>query len=333
MRVPDPHGPISRSVHGLLTGTSADIDAAHFNTLVAAVSSPLTDVDFQQALTCCYEMHYRGFEDVDDELEWSPGLAAAQRLMEGRFRSALHEEVPSPIPEQTRLPVQDGLRRAIAAAEDGPSLSSYLLKHASRGQFREFLVQRSMYHLKEADPHTWQIPRLVGGAKAAMVAIQSDEYGNGRLPHMHASLFAQAMRALGLDDTYGRYWDEALPETHAMVNVMSLFGLHRRWRGALVGHLAALEMTSTEPNRRYANGLRRLGLGPEATAFFDEHVEADAVHEQLAAVDMCGSLVRTEPGLHGDVLWGAACCLALDQAASAALLRRWESGAALLAAS
>ena len=46
---------------------------------------------------------------------------------------------------------------------------------------------------------------------------------------------------------------------------MSLFGLHRRRRGAIVGHLALFEMTSSVPNRRYADGLRRLGFGDDAT--------------------------------------------------------------------
>jgi Iron-containing redox enzyme len=278
-------------------------------------------------------LHYRGFSDVDDALEWSQAVVAVQGLLEARFGSALRAAVPAPPDQVTQQPVHEGLRAVIAAATDGPSLSNYLLKRASRREFQDFLVQRSLYHLKEADPHTWQIPRLSGAAKAALIAIQSDEYGNGRLPDMHASLFAQSMRALDLDDSYGAYWAQALPETHASVNLMSFFGLHRQRRGALVGHLAALEMTSTEPNRRYANGLRRLGFGPAATAFFDEHVEADAVHEQLASVDMCGSLVRTEPDLHHDVLWGAHCCLRLDQAAGAALLRRWGSPDVLDAAS
>jgi hypothetical protein len=48
-------------------------------------------------------------------------------------------------------------------------------------------------------------------------------------------------------------------------------------------------MTSSIPNRAYANGLRRLGGDADATAFYDEHVEADAVHEQIAAHDLCGS--------------------------------------------
>jgi hypothetical protein len=86
-------------------------------------------------------------------------------------------------------------------------------------------------------------------------------------------------------------------------------------------------MDSTSPNRRYANGLRRLGLGDQATGYFDEHVEADAVHEQLAAVDLCGSFVleSADPTTAAaDVLWGATCGLTLDARNAASLLARWE---------
>ena len=86
-------------------------------------------------------------------------------------------------------------------------------------------------------------------------------------------------------------------------------GLHRRLVGAIVGHPAALEMTSSIPNRLYGNGLRRLGYGSEATLFFDEHVEADAVHEQIAGRDLAGGLAAAGPARAPDVLFGAAACL------------------------
>ena len=86
---------------------------------------------------------------------------------------------------------------------------------------------------------------------------------------------------------------------------MSLFGLHRRLRGAIAGHLAAFEMTSSLPNRRYGNGFRRLGFGPQVTGFYDEHVEADAVHESIAAWDLAHALARCEPALAGDIVFGA----------------------------
>ncbi|HEX3004163.1 MAG TPA: iron-containing redox enzyme family protein, partial [Angustibacter sp.] len=95
----------------------------------------------------------------------------------------------------------------------------------------------------------------------------------------------------------------------------------------------AFEMTSTLPNKRYAQGLRRLDAPPEAVAYFDEHVEADAVHEQIAAHDLAGGLVRDEPGLAGDVLFGARVALALDALVSDGLVSAWKRGRSALRSS
>jgi hypothetical protein len=147
---------------------------------------------------------------------------------------------------------------------------------------------------------------------------------------MHAELFRNTMAHLNLDTTYGAYVDAAPASTLATSNAISLFGLHRRLRGALLGHLAAFEMTSSLPNRRYGNGLRRLGVDEAAARFYDEHVEADAVHEQIAMVDLCGAFVADEPEQAAEVLFGAACALALDTAAATVTLGRWRAGRSAL---
>jgi hypothetical protein len=134
------------------------------------------------------------------------------------------------------------------------------------------------------------------------------------------------MDALGLDSRYGAYLDQIPGATLATVNVMSLFGLHRRLRGAIVGHLAVLEMDSTLPNRRYGNGLRRLGFDERATDFFDEHVEADAVHEALAAHDLAGALAQDEPALATDILFGARAMIALDAIAGRRIYDAFQAG-------
>src|ERR687887_1240027 len=175
--------------------------------------------------------------------------------------------------------------RAVVDADDGPSLSQHLERRGTLDQVLEFVAHRSAYQLKEADPHSWAIPRLWGRPKAALLEVQGDEYGGGDPERIHAELFAVTMEELGLDRAYGAYVDRLPGVTLATVNLMSMLGLQRRRRGAIVGHLAAFEMTSSLPNRRYANALRRLGFGARATDFFDEHVEADAVHENVAAVD------------------------------------------------
>jgi hypothetical protein len=216
--------------------------------------------------------------------------------------------------------------RAIAEADDAPSLSRHLERDGTLQQFLEFVVHRSAYQLKEADPHSWAMPRLHGRPKAALVEVQADEYGGGRAERIHARLFADAMEALGLDSAYGAYLDAIPGVTLATVNLMSLCGLHRRLRGAIVGHLALFEMTSSVPNRRYATGLRRLGFDGAATEFFDEHVEADAVHESIAAVDLAGGLAAQDPALAPQILWGARALVLVEGLWAEHVLGRWQRG-------
>ncbi|TQN43563.1 heme oxygenase-like protein [Blastococcus colisei] len=329
MHLPESRGPLSEALcRDLATRTalsSTTIERA--DRMASGGACALTDEDLQISLAVLYELHYRGFDGVSEDWEWDPALLRLRAGLERRHLAALRELVG-------RLEVTDGSidrqLTALIAADDGPSLSSFMAKQGTLEQWREYLTLRSVYHLKEGDPHTFAIPRLSGRAKAAMVEIQADEYGGGSAARMHSELFAGLMDSLGLDSRYGALWDESPAAAFASVNTMSLFGLHRRWRGAALGHLTAVEMTSSEPSRRYSAGLRRLGFDERVTVFYDEHVEADAVHEQIASVDMCGSLVSGEPDLAADVLFGAACSLAMDGVAAVHLLGAWETGRSAL---
>jgi hypothetical protein len=329
MHLPEPRGPLSEALcRDLATRTALSATTIERADRVAAAGAcAMTDEDLQISLAVLYELHYRGFEGVSDDWEWDPALLRLRAGLERRHLAALRDLV-GPV-AVTDEPIDRQLT-ALIAADDGPSLSSFMAKNGTLEQWREYLTLRSVYHLKEADPHTFAVPRLSGRAKAAMVEIQADEYGGGTPERMHSELFAGLMRDLGLDPAYGALWDDAPAVAFASVNTMSLFGLHRRWRGAALGHLAAVEMTSSEPSRRYSAGLRRLGFDERVTVFYDEHVEADAVHEQIASVDMCGSLVADEPGLAPDVLFGAACSLAMDGVAATHLLGAWETGRSAL---
>jgi Iron-containing redox enzyme len=287
--------------------------------------APLTDDDLHLALYLCYELHYRGLPGVDERWEWEPSLLAHRREWETELEAALLDRLGPPEADASADDMDLALR-AIVDADDGPSLSKHLEHEGTLEQLLEFVVHRSAYQLKEADPHSWAIPRLSGAPKAALVEVQSDEYGGGRPDRVHAELFAKTMEELGLDRTYGAYLDHLPGVTLATVNLMSLLGLHRRRRGAIAGHLAAFEMTSSIPNRRYGNALRRLGFGAQATDFFDEHVEADAVHENVAAVDLAGGLARVDPAVAGDVLWGARALVDVEARWARHLLDAWEDG-------
>ena len=182
------------------------------------------------------------------------------------------------------------------AADDGPSLADHVRRSADVDQVLELLRQRSVYQLKEADPTTWVVPRLPVRAKAALMELQFDEYGNGDPNRLHAHLFARGMESVGLRSEYGAYVDDALPATLELNNALTMFGHAAPPAGCRDGPPRRLrddQLPAGAQDR--ARGSRRLGLDGAMVAYYDEHVEADAVHEQLAAHDICGTLAEDEP--------------------------------------
>jgi hypothetical protein len=322
-RLPRPRGPVSEAVvRALRSAPGSDLGAP----VVEAIDL-LDDEDGQLALTCCYELAYSGFAGVDDGWEHDVGLLAVRAQLERAFVRSIRRAL-GPVPAVDATNVADTLRGLATA--DGPSLSAWVEANGTLAQMREFCMHRSLYQLKEADPHTWAIPRLRGRAKAAFVTIQLDEYGNGRRGDMHAELFATTMRELGLDDRYGAYLDVLPATTLATGNLVTMFGLHRRWRAAAVGHLALFEMTSVGPMGRYARALTRLGLPARARRFYDVHVEADALHERIALDELVAGLVTAEPDTAPDVAFGARALALVEARFAASLLDAWSAGRAAL---
>lgn len=317
MTLPVPRGPISAAILDALRNDDPDRLPAQ----CPEPTDPVADDDLQLSLWLCYELYYQGLPDVADHWEWQPELIGLRRTLEDQLLAALRRDVTVPLGEG---PIPARLWQLVED-DRGPQLSKYLQREADVEQFREYVMHRSIYQLKEADPHSWAIPRLSGRAKAALVEIQVDEYGDGHVGRMHSELFRGVLRGIGLDDGYAAYHDRVPGTTLAVSNVMSLFGLRRGLRGALVGHLAAYEMTSSAPCRRYARGLRRLGFSDEVCAFYDVHVTADALHEQLVAYDLCGSLAEDEPALAEQILFGAAACLYVENRFAGHIVASWSN--------
>jgi hypothetical protein len=314
--LPEPRGPLSAAVIGALRRgleILPPVDGA----------DPYGD-DLQLALYCLYELHYRGFAGVPDDLEWNPSLLTVRAVMEREFLDALRADV-APSDD-----VEAELEALLVEPVDARGVSHHLRRDGERWQVREYIAHRSLYHLKEADPQAWVIARLDGPAKAAFVTVEHDEYGAGDPDRMHAHLFAEMMRALDLDDSYGAYLDAAPPETLAEVNLMSLCGLHRSLRGALVGQFATVELTSSPGSDRLVRAMQRLGLPDAAIEFYAEHVEADAVHEQLVRRGVIAPLLAAQPALAADVVFGIRASGFLADRLGDLLLARWSQGRSAL---
>ena len=322
MRLPPARGPFSAAVKIALVSDPADEEFLRVS-VPDEVGDLFRDEDLQLGLWMLYEQSYRTFEGARDH-EWDPAAVAVRRRLERAFE------------EQLRAATGAATSAALAAADDvasqieaairesgGPDLARFLHREADREQMLEFLAQRSLFHLKESDPHAFVVGRVGGAAKAALAELLYDEFGAGRPDRLHSRLYAEALEAAGLSSDYGAHIERVPASTLAVNNAMSLFGLNHRLRGAALGHLACFEATSSIPCRRIAAGIERVGLPDATAAYFHEHVEADAVHEQVMLHDICGNLVETEPGLREDLIFGVTACLHLDALAAEDLLGAW----------
>jgi hypothetical protein len=292
------------------------------------VAAPVGDSDpygrdLQLALAVCYELHYRGFSDVDPRWEWDPGVLHLRARLEEAFLAAVRNDVGEIAPDAT---ADDEMAELSIEPTDGDGPSYYLRDRGTWHQMREYFVHRSPYHLKEGDPHAWAIPRLSGTAKAAFVAVEFDEFGGGRGDQVHQKLYADLMEAAGLEPTYLYYLNHVPAEALAAVNLMSLFGLHRDLRGAAIGHFAATEITSSPGSRRLVDALTRMNAPEPCIRFYREHVEADAVHEQVVRTDVVGDLVAREPQLERDVVFGMRAFDVVENRLADHMMARWSAG-------
>lgn len=314
--LPQAKGPLSSAIIGMLGGR------------LPVTSFPVADsdpygLDLQLALYVCYELHYRGFAGVAEDREWDPDVLRLRAQLEQRFIGAVRDEVGEIGSDETAFAEMDGLS---VDPVDGDGPSYYLRRHGTWQQMCEYFVHRSIYHLKEADPHAFAIPRLTGQAKASFVAVEFDEYGGGRGERLHQKLYADLMAAADLDEGYQRYLEDVPGYTLAVVNLMSYFGLHRSMRGAAVGHFAATEITSSPGSRRLAEALQRLGAPEPCIAFYREHVEADAVHEQVVRTDVVGDLIANEPGIEKNVIFGMRALDVVENRWAADVMAHWAAG-------
>jgi len=327
--LPEPRGRVSGWLVRRLLGrpTLADRPVAH--------GDPLVGDDLHLALHCIYELSHRPLRGVDPAFERDPLVLALRRSLEDELWDAVQDDAlldeGDRWAEVARRSGPGAAVDGLLEAFDGPSLSSFMEQRGTREQFLEFLIHRSAYQLKEADPHTLGLARLTPGArKSAYAEIQYDEYGNGEPGASHAELFAAAMAEAGLDAGYGTAIDALPGTTLATGNLLGLLSGRRELLAPLVGHLALFEMTSVTPMGRYARAARRLGFGPSVQRFYDVHVEADAHHGDLARRVLLGDGGSDDDLDPVGMVLGAHALVRAEDRFARSLLDRWAEGGSSL---
>ncbi len=316
--LPWARGPLSATVLAALQRTPGTLGS----TPPFAQLDPLTDNDFALALYLCYEVHFRSL--VDPEWEWDLDLLRFRAGLERHFEERLRDEVGSVAP---LLPfdvptILDDLVREFP----GRSLATYLAQEGTLDQFREFCVHRSAHQLRRSDPTDFaNSDFLREDTPNTLEGSLTDDSAWGPFP-MRSTLFAGTMVALGLDPSLGSYVEILPGVTLATVNFTSMLTLHRRWRAARAGNLVFGGPDSEESFAQLSDALALLGVGPQGRRYFDARLDGNARHGTQRREQWVVRLVRDEPRLARDVLFGVRATMLLEDRLSHHLLKAWARG-------
>lgn len=314
MQLPSSRGPLSAAVFTQLRGAPRPLPH------IGRLPLPRSD-DFQITLWVLQELGFRPIQGVASEWECERSVVELRRELEAAQEAELREECFRPAADDVAEFIV-----GIATSGEGPSLSRWVEQRGTLENIREFVRHRAPYQLKEADPHSFAIPRLAAGhAKSALLKIQMDEYGNTELGESHQELFAATMDALDV-----AFDVDDIPAVTLRTNtVLNAFAAQRRLLAALIGHLAIFEITSVEPMARYAATLRRLLRGDDGTRaarFYDVHVAADGFHGRIAIDEMVNGFVEQYPDETADLVFGALAVSLVDREFARHLIDCWEAG-------
>jgi hypothetical protein len=277
------------------------------------VEAPVGDTrpyghDLQLALYVSYELHHRGFADVDPRWEWDPGVLQFRARLEEAFGTALREDVG----DVSACTAADEIRRVCTRSS---ALAEHLRERGTWAQMREYFVHRSVHRLKTDDAGAWATYAMTPAEFAQSVAGAPQRSSRGR--------FADVLSAAGLDDSYLHYLGEVTPEALALVNMMSMFGLHRNLRGAATGQVVATTITIRRASAGLRDALLRLGASQPCVQFYrDQAGTADGSPRG----ESVGALLEREPELEPDVVLGIRAFGLLEERFASRLLTCWADG-------
>jgi hypothetical protein len=173
---------------------------------------------------------------------------------------------------------------------------------------QEYFIHRSLYRVRECDPHSFGSSRQC--ECPSRVTKQS---------------FGDLMTKAGLDASHLGYIDRLPAQSLAVVNLMSLFGLHRAHRGAAAGRLAAAETATNQAAGLLRQALERISAPRPCIEFYREYAEISAdlegsAHEEVSA------LIAREPALEPDVVFGIKAQQLVEKRLTEHLVTSWRAG-------
>ena len=180
----------------------------------------------------------------------------------------------------------------------------YFRNEMTKVGYRRLLAITSLDGLVEAS----QLSRVLGGVgnevQSMLTRIFSEEYGKGILARKHSTYFSTMLEQFKMDSQPEAYFD--LAPWEVLANINHSFFLCERKRNFLryIGSLLFFEVSVPAAFENYKLAGERLGLGPEATNYWELHIKEDLRHGRWMVDDVTLPLVDRYPDLACEIVLG-----------------------------
>jgi hypothetical protein len=209
-------------------------------------------------------------------------------------------------PIDTVAEVKKTLRNRVAEDLDPkPSTEGlYFRNEMTKTGYRRLLAIASLDGLVEAS----QLSRVLGGVgnevQSMLTRIFSEEYGKGILARKHSTYFSTMLKNFKMATRPEAYFD--LAPWEVLANINHSFFLCERKRNFLryIGSLLYFEVSVPAAFENYKLAGERLGLGPEATHYWELHIKEDLRHGRWMIDEVALPLVDRYPDLAGEIVLG-----------------------------
>ena len=237
----------------------------------------LNDI-FQQRLA---RWNHRRLEPGFPLDDWSAEFDADARMLlqERKFLEELRADVAD---EAAAVPTDvegfiawfEGLEKTGPGQHD--PLFDWLADEAPADAVRWYLEQEAAGEAGFDDLVALTQVKLPARPKLELARNYWDEMGKGNMKGMHGPMLDKLVGILDLDPRIEKTAWQSL----ALANAMTAMATVRRYAWHSVGALGVIELTAPARSAHVATALRRIGLSPKQSVYFDLHAVLDVKHSE-----------------------------------------------------
>ncbi len=264
-------------------------------------------LELHRALNVLYSLNFHIPAPGAPHPQYSPIIVETADSLEKAFLNDLDQTIDASCLDDAPEEAPKFRRWLIALVRSHPAFrhpyyNNFLIEDATKEDLRFFFTQESFLDARFDDLLALLQIGTSGVVKNEIGSNFWDELGAGDLSGVHTDLFAQSLRALGIEekDLSGKGLAEAL----AQGNLSTLLVLKRRHFYKAIGFLFVTEFLAPGRFKCVIKAGERNHLSDDALAYQRLHVAIDVLHAGGWMKNVIMPLVEKDPSVRRDIALG-----------------------------